>query len=137
MPFRTLSASLNEGWKKFTKKRNDVVVKSDGCIYFTDPRTSPVAPEQWDLSFSGKSPRRESLMAAPPRRSSGRPKPEAEQRELQQLAKFVQDFGQQCLLTRQQRHAFRPARGDIGERQRLHEAAFRRRPHCVRPGQLS
>ena len=32
---------------------NDVVVKSDGCIYFTDPWTSPAAPEQWDLSFSG------------------------------------------------------------------------------------
>jgi len=22
--------------------------KSDGCIYFTDPWTSPLAPEQWD-----------------------------------------------------------------------------------------
>jgi gluconolactonase len=32
---------------------NDVVVKSDGCIYFTDPWTSPAAPEQWDLAFSG------------------------------------------------------------------------------------
>jgi gluconolactonase len=32
---------------------NDVVVKSDGCIYFTDPWTSPSAPEQWDLTFSG------------------------------------------------------------------------------------
>jgi gluconolactonase len=32
---------------------NDVVVKSDGCIYFTDPWTSPDAPEQWDLTFSG------------------------------------------------------------------------------------
>jgi gluconolactonase len=32
---------------------NDVVVKSDGCIYFTDPWTSPAAPEQWDLPFSG------------------------------------------------------------------------------------
>ena len=30
---------------------NDVVVKSDGCIYFTDPWTSPAAPEQWDLDF--------------------------------------------------------------------------------------
>src|SRR5271168_2796688 len=25
----------------------------DGCIYFTDPWTSPAAPEQWDLTFSG------------------------------------------------------------------------------------
>src|SRR5437868_14756048 len=32
---------------------NDVIVKSDGCIYFTDPWTSPAAPEQWDLPFSG------------------------------------------------------------------------------------
>ena len=32
---------------------NDVVVKSDGCIYFTDPWTSPAAPEEWDLTFSG------------------------------------------------------------------------------------
>ena len=32
---------------------NDVVVKSDGCIYFTDPWTSPAAPQQWDLTFSG------------------------------------------------------------------------------------
>src|SRR6202140_2482401 len=32
---------------------NDVVVRSDGCIYFTDPWTSPAAPEQWDLTFSG------------------------------------------------------------------------------------
>src|SRR6202161_2930131 len=32
---------------------NDVVVKSDGCIYFTDPWTSPAPPEQWDLTFSG------------------------------------------------------------------------------------
>jgi gluconolactonase len=32
---------------------NDVVVKSDGCIYFTDPWTSPSPPEQWDLTFSG------------------------------------------------------------------------------------
>src|SRR5690348_7970780 len=32
---------------------NDVVVKSDGCIYFTDPWTAPTAPEQWDLTFAG------------------------------------------------------------------------------------
>ena len=28
-------------------------MKSDGCIYFTDPWTSPAAPEEWDLTFSG------------------------------------------------------------------------------------
>lgn len=32
---------------------NDVVVKSDGCIYFTDPWTSPMPAQQWDLTFSG------------------------------------------------------------------------------------
>src|SRR4030081_4014278 len=32
---------------------NDVVVKSDGAIYFTDPWSSPAAPEQWDLTFAG------------------------------------------------------------------------------------
>jgi gluconolactonase len=32
---------------------NDVVVKSDGCIYFTDPWTHPNPPEQWDLTYSG------------------------------------------------------------------------------------
>src|SRR5467141_2250541 len=36
-----------------TNRANDVVVKSDGCIYFTDPWTSPAAPEQWDLAFAG------------------------------------------------------------------------------------
>ena len=32
---------------------NDIVVKSDGAIYFTDPWTSPRAWEQWDLTFAG------------------------------------------------------------------------------------
>jgi gluconolactonase len=32
---------------------NDVVVKSDGAIYFTDPWTHPGAPQEWDLTFSG------------------------------------------------------------------------------------
>ena len=30
-----------------------MVVKSDGSIYFTDPWTSPLPAEQWDLPFSG------------------------------------------------------------------------------------
>jgi gluconolactonase len=31
-----------------------VVVKSDGCIYFTDPWSlATAAPNQWDLSFNG------------------------------------------------------------------------------------
>jgi gluconolactonase len=32
---------------------NDVVVKSDGSIYFTDPWSSPAAPQEWDLTFPG------------------------------------------------------------------------------------
>jgi len=32
---------------------NDVVVKSDGAIYFTDPWSLTTAPNQWDLSFNG------------------------------------------------------------------------------------
>jgi len=32
---------------------NDVVVKSDGSIYFTDPWTSPDVPQQWDMTFMG------------------------------------------------------------------------------------
>jgi gluconolactonase len=32
---------------------NDVLVKSDGAIYFTDPWSLPTAPNQWDLSFNG------------------------------------------------------------------------------------
>src|SRR2546428_11544404 len=31
---------------------NDVVVKSDGSIYFTDPNHN-IVPEQWDLQFPG------------------------------------------------------------------------------------
>ena len=32
---------------------NDIVVKSDGSIYFTDPWTGRLPPDQWDLDFSG------------------------------------------------------------------------------------
>src|SRR5215475_10230669 len=31
---------------------NDVVVKSDGCYFFTDPNAG-IVPEQWDLTFAG------------------------------------------------------------------------------------
>src|SRR5258708_9963833 len=31
---------------------NDVIVKSDGAIYFTDPG-GPLAPEQWDVTVNG------------------------------------------------------------------------------------
>ena len=32
---------------------NDVVVRSDGCVYFTDPWTGNAAPHEWDRSFPG------------------------------------------------------------------------------------
>jgi gluconolactonase len=52
-----LDGSLTVLAKGFQGRRlnrpNDVVVKSDGCIYFTDPWTSPAAPEEWDLTFAG------------------------------------------------------------------------------------
>src|SRR5580704_18088644 len=32
---------------------NDIVVRSDGCIYFTDPWTNPAPQQQWDLPFVG------------------------------------------------------------------------------------
>ena len=37
---------------KRLNRPNDVVVRSDGCIYFTDPILNVVS-EQWDLQFSG------------------------------------------------------------------------------------
>jgi gluconolactonase len=52
-----LDASLTVIANSFQGRRlnrpNDVVVKSDGSIYFTDPWTHPSAPEQWDLTFAG------------------------------------------------------------------------------------
>src|SRR5262252_3083408 len=53
---RELDGSLTVIANSFQGQRlnrpNDVVVKSDGSTYFTDP-TGPAAPEQWDLSFAG------------------------------------------------------------------------------------
>jgi gluconolactonase len=34
-------------------KPNDIVVKSNGAIYFTDPWNIQPPPEQWDLTFNG------------------------------------------------------------------------------------
>jgi gluconolactonase len=47
----TVIASSFQG-QRFNRP-NDVVVKSDGSIYFTDPWTSPDIPQQWDLTFMG------------------------------------------------------------------------------------
>jgi gluconolactonase len=52
-PDGSITVVANSFQGKRLNRPNDVVVKSDGCIYFTDPWTSPLPPEQWDLTFSG------------------------------------------------------------------------------------
>ena len=49
----SLTVIANSFQGRRLNRPNDVVVKSDGFIYFTDPWTSPLAPEEWDLTFSG------------------------------------------------------------------------------------
>ena len=49
----SLTVIANSFQGRRLNRPNDVVVKSDGCIYFTDPWTSPSAPEQWDLTVAG------------------------------------------------------------------------------------
>jgi gluconolactonase len=49
----SLTVIANSFQGRQLNRPNDVVVKSDGCIYFTDPWTSPAPAEQWDLTFSG------------------------------------------------------------------------------------
>src|SRR5712664_2698902 len=52
---RELDGSLTVIANSFQGRRlnrpNDVVVKSDGAIYFTDPWTLQTPQEQWDLTF--------------------------------------------------------------------------------------
>jgi gluconolactonase len=49
----TITVVANSFQGRQLNRPNDVVVKSDGSIYFTDPWTSPSPPQEWDLSFSG------------------------------------------------------------------------------------
>jgi gluconolactonase len=49
----SLTVIANSFQGRRLNRPNDVVVKSDGCIYFTDPWTNPLPPEQWDLTFAG------------------------------------------------------------------------------------
>ena len=49
----SLTVICNSFQGRQLNRPNDVVVKSDGSIYFTDPWTSPNARNQWDLNFSG------------------------------------------------------------------------------------
>ncbi len=39
---------MNSFQGKRLYRPNDVVVRSDGCIYFTDPWTGTAAPQEWD-----------------------------------------------------------------------------------------
>ena len=48
----SITVIANSFQGKRLNRPNDVVVKSDGAIYFTDPGAAFV-PEQWDLQFSG------------------------------------------------------------------------------------
>lgn len=52
-PDGELTVIANSFQGRRLNRPNDVVVKSDGCIYFTDPWTSPSAQQQWDLTFAG------------------------------------------------------------------------------------
>lgn len=52
-PDGSLTVICNSFQGRQLNRPNDVVVKSDGCIYFTDPWTSPNPRQQWDLTFSG------------------------------------------------------------------------------------
>jgi gluconolactonase len=52
-PDGSLTVICNSFQGRQLNRPNDVVVKSDGSIYFTDPWTSPEARQQWDLIFSG------------------------------------------------------------------------------------
>jgi gluconolactonase len=48
----TITVVANSFQGKRLNLPNDVIVKSDGAIYFSDPRGN-VVPEQWDLTYSG------------------------------------------------------------------------------------
>src|SRR6516225_3469171 len=49
----SITVIANSFQGKRLNRPNDVIVKSDDSIYFTDPWSSPLAPEQWDLPYSG------------------------------------------------------------------------------------
>jgi gluconolactonase len=49
----SLTVIANSFQGRRLNRPNDVVVKSDGCIYFTDPWTSQEVQQQWDMTFAG------------------------------------------------------------------------------------
>jgi len=48
----SLTVIANSFQGRRLNRPNDVVVKSNGCYYFTDPNAG-IVPEQWDLTFAG------------------------------------------------------------------------------------
>jgi len=52
-PDGSITVVANSYQGKRINKPNDVVVKSDGSIYFTDPWNIPDLPQPWDLDFNG------------------------------------------------------------------------------------
>src|SRR5947209_6501198 len=52
-PDGSLTVIANSFEGRQLNRPNDVVVRSDGCIYFTDPWTNPNPPQQWDLTVAG------------------------------------------------------------------------------------
>ena len=48
----SITVIANSFQGKRLNRPNDVIVRSDGAIYFTDP-VGPAAPEQWDLTHTG------------------------------------------------------------------------------------
>jgi len=48
----SLTVVANSFQGRRLNRPNDIVVKSDGCYYFTDPNAG-IVPEQWDLTFAG------------------------------------------------------------------------------------
>jgi gluconolactonase len=52
-PDGSLTVIANSFQGRQLNRPNDVVVRSDGCIYFTDPWTNPAPQQQWDLTFVG------------------------------------------------------------------------------------
>src|SRR5262245_39006632 len=51
-PDGSITVVANSFQGRRLNRPNDVIVKSDGCIYFTDPNHN-IVPEQWDLQFPG------------------------------------------------------------------------------------
>jgi gluconolactonase len=52
-PDGSLTVIANSFQGRQLNRPNDVVVRSDGCIYFTDPWTNPAPQQQWDLTIAG------------------------------------------------------------------------------------